>query len=302
VEDSRTLEPLTAALGDADPWVRYFAARALGEHRREVVLSDLTRLAFDDPAGQVRVAAVNALGRLATRAAVPALDALAACDDPDRAVAAIHALGGIRHADAWPPLQSALRAEGEAHRAAAAHAVARFGGPQAIEVLEWTAATDPSPAVVDAALEGLAAIAISSDDSESAVRVLVGLAADPARRDRVVSTLGGLPAPLIDAIARGLGDARVAVRVAVVRALSRLRQPDASRRLQSALDDASAEVRVAALTELRHLGTRGIERRVAALARSDADPAVRRAALSALKGAALLDGGAAGESTASAER
>ncbi len=70
----------------------------------------------------------------------------------------------------------------------------------------------------------------------------------------------------------------------MLQALGRMRHPDASRRIAAALDDDSPDVRAAALTELRHLGTRGVERRVVTLARTDTDPLVRRAALMFLKG------------------
>jgi HEAT repeat protein len=62
-----------------------------------------------------------------------------------------------------------------------------------------------------------------------------------------------------------------------------MRHIQASGRLQAALDDESADVRLAALTELRHLGTRGVDRRVVTLARTDPDALVRRAALAVLK-------------------
>jgi hypothetical protein len=64
-----------------------------------------------------------------------------------------------------------------------------------------------------------------------------------------------------------------------------MRRADASRWLHSALDDGAADVRAAALKELRHLGTRGEERRIVTLARTDPSPTVRRAALAVLEAA-----------------
>ncbi len=92
LDDARAIRPLIAALRDPDAWVRYFAARGLGERREAGALDDLARLAFDDPAGQVRLAAIDAIGRVGSLPAVPALAALASSDDRDIAVAALQAL------------------------------------------------------------------------------------------------------------------------------------------------------------------------------------------------------------------
>jgi HEAT repeat protein len=283
VEDPRVVAPLVAALSDADAWVRYFAARALAEQRLDTGLDDLTRLAFDDPAGHVRLAAIDALGRIANPAAIPALAVLAASDDPDRARAALKALGGIDHDDVWPPLEAALRAPDDERRASAVAAIGHLGGPAAIERLEWAAAADASGIVAAAAVHALAALA-ARGPAAPAVRTLVGLAADASRRELVIAALGGVPAALVEEIAHGLRDPRPGVRLAVVQALGRMRQAEASKWLQTALDDESAEVRLAALTELRHLGTRGVERRLVTLVRTDPDALVRRAALTVLKG------------------
>ena len=286
LDDDRVVGPLALALSDPDAWVRYFAARALGEHRYGPAVEALTRLSFDDPAGHVRLAAIDALGRIGSAAAIPALGGLAASDDLERAGAAIQALGGIGHADAWPPLRTALRADDDERRAWAAEAIARLGGTAAIEALEWTAAADASDLVVDAAIRGLTSMAAENCLGADAIKAMVDLAADGGRRDRIVAALAGLAPERIEQVAHGLRDPRPAVRIAVVEALGRMRRVEASSWLQSALDDPLAEVRLAAIAEIRHLGTRGVERRLVGLARTDPDPTVRRGALMALKGSA----------------
>jgi HEAT repeat protein len=154
----------------------------------------------------------------------------------------------------------------------------------ALELLEWTAAVDTTATVIAAAVHALASAAAGGSLASRAVRALLALSADPLRRELVITALGGLPASLVDTVAHGLRDPRPGVRAAVVHGLGRMRQTEASRWLQTALDDAAPEVRVAAVTELRHLGTRGLDRRLVALARTDPDASVRRAALAALRG------------------
>lgn len=285
LDDPRAVPPLVAALRDPDAWVRYFAARGLGERRESGALDDLARLAFDDPAGQVRLAAIAAIGRSASVSAVPALAALASSDDLDVAAAALEALGETRRSDALPPLHAALRHGDDGRRAAAARAIGRLDTPAAVDLLEWAAAADVSAAVVSAAVDALAALAADAGSAAGAVKALIALSADPARQEPVIAAIGRLPAAQIDDIAHGLRDPRPSVRVAILRALARMRQAGASRWLQTGLNDEAPEVRLAALTALRHLGTRGVDRHVITLAHSDPDAAVRRAAMAFLKGA-----------------
>ncbi len=283
LDDDRANAHLVSAASDGDGWVRYFAARALGERRPSGAVDALTRLALDDEAEHVRLAAIEALGRIGEASAVPVLAALSVSDERERAVAALRALGDIAHADVWPPLHAALRHTAPVVRAAAVEAVARLGGREAVGLLEWVAAADGDPAVVEAAVRGLAATCSNGSSDDPAVTALVGLTADEARRPTAIAALAALPALRIEQVAQGLRDPRPGVRAAVLQALGRMRRPEASRWLQVALEDAIPEVRLAAITELRRLGTSGVDRRLLSLARTDTDPVIRRAALAALR-------------------
>jgi HEAT repeat protein len=283
LEGDTAVASLIEALSDADAWVRYFATHSLGERRRGDAVASLVRLAFDDPARHVQLAAIEALGAIADREALPALVKLATAQEVDLASAAITALGSIPHPDARPALDAALRAEDEERRAAAAQALAANSGEAAIEALEWTAGADRSDRVAEAAMRSLAALAEDGVPVRAVAESLVRLAADPARRPLVVTALASLPATAIEAIAQGLEDARPGVRVAVVQALARMRRAESSWWVERALDDPQLEVRLAALSELRHLGTRGIERKLVTLARTDPDATARRAALAVLR-------------------
>jgi HEAT repeat protein len=136
--------------------------------------------------------------------------------------------------------------------------------------------------VVAAAVRGLGSLA--ADGAAAAVGALVELAADAPHRDLVIEAIASLPVSAVELVAAGLADPRQNVRVALVRALARMRHAGASRHLNAALADPAAEVRLAAITELRRLGARGLDRKLLEAARGDADPLVRRAALAALGG------------------
>jgi HEAT repeat protein len=61
-----------------------------------------------------------------------------------------------------------------------------------------------------------------------------------------------------------------------------MKRPDASRELESALDDGESLVRLTAVAELKHLGTQTSQRKLLALARTDPDGEVRHAAMRAV--------------------
>jgi HEAT repeat protein len=73
-------------------------------------LSALQQLAASDPAPQVRVAAIEAIGLLGGDEAPQILSEVAAGDEDDLAEAAVRALGRLRSPASAPALRLALRA------------------------------------------------------------------------------------------------------------------------------------------------------------------------------------------------
>ncbi|HSE97207.1 MAG TPA: HEAT repeat domain-containing protein, partial [Blastocatellia bacterium] len=144
--------------------------------------------------------------------------------------------------------------------------------------LQWAAAAEDDERVARSAITALSSLATSE-----AIEALIALLADPRRRDACVEALAQMSKDRTEYIALGLRKGQVAVRRAVVDALTRMKHPRASELLGSALDDAEPAVRLAAATALRHLGSHFAAQKLAALARTDPDLAVRRAAQKALK-------------------
>ena len=282
---------LRKATGDADAWVRYFAASSMGHQGDGSALDILRRLATTDPAPHVRIAAIEAIGRIGGDSALEILSPLIA-DETEVGLAAIRASGSISSEPAVSALREALRSRDAPRRSAAVDAIAACSGTEAIELLQWTASSDEDSTVVQAALNGLGTIANrNTAASAAAVAALVALLSDPARRTDAIEVAGRLAPSAIPVLAESLATDDPPVRRGVVEALGRLSHTVASAYLQRALSDADDVVRREAVRALSRLGTRGLTRRFAAMSETDFSPAVRQAAAAALSRQGVPEGG-----------
>ncbi len=296
VEGAKSLPHLLTALGDTDPWVRYFSARSMGKFEKldcghsvsrggaedpsclrwplgHEIIEKLIHLVLKDPAIQVRIAAMEALGNVAGARAVPVLSPLTEDANPDIARAAMGALGLIGHPEALKPILAGLHTSDPVRRQHAIRALGERGGLDAAGALQWLAATDPDDRVVEAAMEALGHMG-----SSEAVTALLALAEDPRCREACVSALASLGEAKADWVARGLDHAHAEVRRATVQTLARMKRPGATERLLAALEDREPAVRLEAVGALGLLGSRQGRTKLAELARTDPDLGVRAAA------------------------
>src|SRR6185369_4604531 len=80
--DPAVVAALVAATDDPDPWVRYYSCQSLG-NLAAVTAADAIACRLDDPAGQVRLGAIEALSHLPIDSALRALTRAARSDDSD---------------------------------------------------------------------------------------------------------------------------------------------------------------------------------------------------------------------------
>jgi len=283
VEFSSRIDALRRALNDADAWVRYVALKSLGAIGEPDALPAVMACLQHDPAPHVRLAAIEVVGRLKPSEALNILEPLLRSGNEDIARAALAALAHVDQPEALATLEQAVRSTAPWQRHAAIDALASRAETTIPRTLQWVAAADGQADVARAAVDALARLG-GRDDGQGleATRALLNLTAEPAQREWAIAALGALPARRTADVAEGLRDPSADVRCATVEALSRMRRQDASRALESALDDPAPRVRFTAVEELKHLGSRTSQRKLMALARTDPDTGVRHAALMAV--------------------
>lgn len=250
---------LEVALGDRDLWVRYYAARSAAALSLPDLAAPLCGLAAHDPAVPVRIAAIQALGRLRAPEAVSALAPLAGHADPEVSGAALAALGGIEHADALPPLAATLRSGDAERQRIVLEALSEGSAARLREEVAHAARTAGDPGVVRAA-----ASALLRAGSPEAVIALCRMAADPLRCDPCIEVLSGAGERALPQLGEGLRTEREEIRGAIVSALGRMRHPAAQRLLAAALEDPAPAVRGAAAHALGRWDLRAVEPATAA--------------------------------------
>ncbi len=158
IGDLRTLDAILGVMRASDPALRAAALRELAA-AGDTRAADLARAALHDPDERVRIASVEALARLATPDAVPAVEALVGDDAT--------ALEGLR-------IAQSVQGEGIT-KAAAARAAA----------------------TADPALRTAAIAVLGRQSTPWAVRALVALAAAPQLRGDAVGALARSPSPAV---------------------------------------------------------------------------------------------------------
>lgn len=269
----RVIACLLRALADRDAWVRYYACQALGRLRAVSAVEAIVAR-MDDEAGQVQVAAVEALARLGTDSAAAALRRAAAAVDPDLARAALLGLASQKRRDALPLIEQAARSPDRVTRLMALEAASAFDAPEVVEILRAVTADDDEE-VRRAAIGHLAA-----RPGSAATLALIALLAEPRARESVVSALLDSRVDRLAALLSALETAEEEIAPLLVRVLGRSAEPVAA--LSVALASSGPSGRRAAADALAALAvhrSRSVLERALA---EDTDPEVRRIAARAL--------------------
>jgi HEAT repeat protein len=273
-----SLNALAVACRDSNLWVRYYAARALGQRRvaHADVLAALAECATRDPAVPVRIAAIETLGVLQAPSMIGVLIPLARDAEPGVAYAAIVALGEFDIEPTMASLAHALESDDDDRRYAALEALGRQRSPHGVAPAR-ALAIGGSDRIRRRAVQALGEIG-----NAEAVRALAHVGAQPRLRSLVVAALAQVAEDHAVLLRNELSSAPAEVRELIVEAMGRAKHPDRARSLAAALNDASPIVRITAARALSRVDLREARTQLSMLARTDENRSVRVAAERAL--------------------
>lgn len=273
--DPRVDKALRAALVHEDAWVRYHACHSLGR-RKDTGAVDALVLRLADDAGQVRIAAVEALSHLPGALAKQVLQTAALSTDPDMRRAALAGLGLTGDPDVLPTLLEAAQSGDESTRLVALSALAGFSQPEALAALV-VAANDVNEGVRSAAV-GVMMTAAGRAPTLALVGLIGGLRSRRPALQALTHPVEGRVQVLLGAL-EAAGEALVGPLAAT---LARIPRPDAREGLVLALQSPNVLLRRAAATALAGAGPAAMAA-LAVVALRDPDFEVRRLAAMAME-------------------
>jgi len=247
-KEPRVQARLLAAFADPDPWVRYYACQAAGK----LALSDATLAIvklLEDDAGQVRVAAVEALSHLQNELALEALYQLAEGQEPDLRRAALIGLGIAKRPEGVSRLVAATHSDDPTTRLVAISALAESGARERVAALA-RAAQDADENVRAAALGFL-----STEADPEATHILLDLLPAAGNPKRIRELLARASEGRVLGLTSRLGSADEEGANLCCSLLARLRAPEATRALLGTLSYGELVARKAAAVALGSLRT-----------------------------------------------
>ncbi len=254
---------LERALSDSDMWVRYFAARSA---RRRVgigpaLVARLAELAANDPLPPVRLAAIDTLGggTIGAPELLPVITKLVDDEDGEVRRAAILALGTCKLPGADRELIRALDHEDADRRRVAIQALSLME-PVSSGAVDGAARIARGQFGDDDVTRAEATALLGRVATPRAIGALSKLAASPVTRRAAVAALAAAVASGRAKLARELASPDETIRAAMIEALARAGSRDAAGIFVAALDDASPTVRLEAARALGRLDMLEAER------------------------------------------
>lgn len=241
--DEAVRKTLRVSLGDSDPWVRYYACRALGNLGDDSA-TDAVAALLSDESGQVRVAAVDTLARLRGARAFEVLGSVLGASDPDLQRAALVALGISKRREAVPKLLDALSSGDASTRLVALSALSELGFQDTLPAI--AAATQDPDEGVRVAAAGFLAVRTDA----GATNALLSLLAKEPARESLIHALSRPASGRVEAIAAALESADDALASSLVSSLARAQSEPALAAIRAALEMANDAARRAAASAL----------------------------------------------------
>ena len=267
---------LRRGIRDGDPWVRYYACQSLGKLAIMAALPDVIPL-VDDPAGQVRVAAVESIAKLGDGQATAVLDGACRSADPDIRRVAIFGLGACKRSEALPILLREARSEDSATRLYALSAMAEMDSDEVTEALA-RATLDSVLIVKNAAIAFL-----SVREGAKATRWLIAQLLDTNGRNGAMAALQNPVMGRIDELLLALQSAEPPLTPLLMGALSRMNSLEGQAAIETAFADDNVHARRSAALALAASGSSVARSLLEGARQADPDDEVRRICTAALR-------------------
>jgi HEAT repeat protein len=268
---AETMSRLLAGLSDDDAWTRYYACQALGKLKVQEADAPIGAL-LRDPAGQVRVAAIEALSHLGSAFAIETLRGFATDSDVDLQRAALLGLGMLGDQASIPLLTEAVASHDSATQLVALSALFRMDAPQVVPAL-LRAASGTTENVRVAAINLLA-----ERPGREAADALVTLLLRGTEPELLLAVLASPLEGRVDALQSALSDVDDEHAPLLTSCLSRLKTESATRALYQTLSSQNLAARKAAVSAVAALSTQEARSAIERVALADAHADVRRSA------------------------
>jgi HEAT repeat protein len=263
---------LLKGIADSDAWVRYYSCQSIGRLGYAAASSEIASL-LKDEAGQVRVAAVEALSHLNSVEAHAALREAVKSGDQDVKRAALMGLGIARRLEDLPIILAEVNSNDPPTRLLALSALVNFPSPRVFATLS-NAGTDPDEQVRLAAIGFLAA-----RPEQEATVVLVELLGQDATHEKAKSALLISSSGRAAGILIALESASDELAPLLISILVRMGQVDSQPALLAAGKLSNVAARKAAITGIASFGSNSeMSQALQDAAQSDPDREVRQIA------------------------
>ncbi|MCX8056961.1 MAG: HEAT repeat domain-containing protein [Ignavibacteria bacterium] len=270
VPDNKIYELIIEALSDENFWVRVNAIRAIQFLRYTPASNYLINLLENEKTIPVIISALIALGELGSENAISTITNFINHENPDVSLAAIEALGNIKSPNSVQPLIELLSSASSKMRLKSLESIKKLKFDSTIEIIKYFTLKE-----TDEEIKKQAIVALGEFQSEQSVRALIDLTKNFEIRELCIEQLAKQNPKLLYIFEKSLNEEAIPVRLALIEALTLMRNEEATNLIIQSLDDENAIVRVYAINSLKRLGSREAIKKINYLSKNDSNEQVR---------------------------
>jgi HEAT repeat protein len=241
---------LQKALHDDDAWVRYYAIRSIDQLSDRAQYPSLMAMATDDPAGQVRLAAIEAIGSMKITEAAPIFNTLVKDENKDIVVAALHTLGDLEIPSTLSLIVNLLVNTNTRVSLEAIKALGHFQMDEVADHLYKIVVSYQQKEVKQAAIEALGNLRL-----ERAVNHLLQLSVQKELNETCLKSLLKLKTFAIPLVEQSFLQAALPIKRGMIQFLTATRNPTGTQSLIKLLKTDDEEIRLMCLEALYNIGS-----------------------------------------------